>query len=271
MSYDTEEKSRYSGAPVEFFKFTYGATTLRQTSGDAAASIADPSTSHEYMPAAISRTEMDHSSEDSAGDIRVTVELDHAVAVLFRDYLPTTPVALTIYRRHRGDSEVVVEFIGTVTSVAADETHAVLTCAPISQLFKRQLPALPFQRPCPYALYGAGCTVDKTGFKDTATLSFVDGVTIKSTTFDARADGWYENGWVERANGQRRMVVKHFGDSLTLVAPFSTDLVAGASVDAYAGCDRTEATCATKFNNLVNHLGFARIPNKNPHGGVSIY
>ena len=33
---------------------------------------------------------------------------------------------------------------------------------------------------------------------------------------------------------------------------------------AYPVCDGTESCCASRFGNLLNHLGCARIPQKNP-------
>jgi uncharacterized phage protein (TIGR02218 family) len=271
VTYDAQEQSRHGGAPIEHFKFSQGATTWRWTSADVADSIADPSTSHEYSPTYISRGAQDFSQESSSGNLEVRVARDNPIAVLFRAYVPPTPVELTIYRRHRADAERIIAWVGKVVSVVFEEADAVLTCAPISQVFKRLIPILTYQPQCPLALYGVACGVNKDDFKDECTLSDVDGVTLTSADFDAQPDGWFTNGWVERANGERRFVVNHVGAVITVVAPFSADLAAAEVVDAYAGCDRSEATCAAKFGNLDNHLGFARIPTKNPHGGGAIY
>lgn len=166
--------------------------------------------------------------------------------------------------------EVIIEFVGEITGWSFEGSQVALTCAPISQGLGRLIPMLRYQSQCNWALFSPGCTLDPDDFKVTATLDTVDGVTLTDTTFAGKPDGWFTNGWVQRSNGERRFIVNHAGDTLTLMNRFPTDLVAGETVDAFAGCQRTEAECATKFNNLANHLGFARIPSRNPHGGGSI-
>jgi len=98
-------------------------------------------------------------------------------------------------------------------------------------------------------------------------VTSIDGADLVSNDFDAFADGWFNGGWVERANGDRRFVVSHVGDRVTLMSPFLSDLAVLDTVDAYPGCQGTEAVCTSKFNNLPNHLGFARVPGRNPHEG----
>lgn len=59
--------------------------------------------------------------------------------------------------------------------------------------------------------------------------------------------------------------------TLTLFNQFSSsDLSIGSVVLAYAGCDKSNSTCATKFNNIVNFGGFPYIPNTNPFVGTII-
>jgi hypothetical protein len=44
----------------------------------------------------------------------------------------------------------------------------------------------------------------------------------------------------------------------------------GRAFEAFAGCDRTFATCQSKFGNSLNFGGFPWIPAKNPFAGDSI-
>lgn len=260
--YETYERSTSDGCPVECYLFTSGATAYRYTSADEPIVLSTGT----YAPTVVIRDGADFSAEDTTGNITVRIPRNDPVALLGVAYVPPSPVTLTVYRKHRGDPETIVYWQGRVVSWAFDGPECSLTCAPISQVFRRRVPSILFESQCNWALYGSGCTVAKVSFKDSGTVSAVDGVTVRAVVFGTRPAGWYTNGWVELASGERRFVVDHVGDAVTIMSAFSS-LSVGAAVDAYAGCDRTEAVCAAKFNNLVNHLGFPRIPTRNPFGG----
>ena len=260
MSFDTQEKSRYSGDPVEAFDFLNVATHYRYTSSDVPVTIGG----NMYTPTPITCSGADFSQEDSSASITVTLPRTDAVAAFFLAYTPVQPITLTIHRKHRSDAESVVSFIGTIVSVAFSASEAKFTVAPITQAFKRRIPSIVYQSQCNWALYGAGCGLDKDDFKVVAIVDAVSGNTVTATEFGAQANGWWTNGWLQKSNGERRFIVDHSGEVVTLMSPFST-LAVSESVDAYPGCDRTEAICASKFNNLINHMGWARIPTRNPY------
>ena len=260
MTFDGSEASRYGGAPVECFRFAYGDDLYLLTSGDAETAIPQGV----FQPLTMSRSEIDQSQESGAGGCEVRVPHDCPLALIFAASIPESTVSVTIYRGHRDElANAVPIFFGVVGSYALEGSEAVLTCQPFGQVLKRTVPCLSYQIQCNRCLYGAGCNVAMLMFRDTATVATVSGSTVTSATFDARADGWYRNGWLTNARGEMRMIVAHVGDTLTLMHPFA-DLVTGDTVYAQAGCDRTEATCTAKFSNLVNHLGWARVPSKNP-------
>jgi len=47
---------------------------------------------------------------------------------------------------------------------------------------------------------------------------------------------------------------------LTLSRPLLNIPIAGDTYTLYAGCDKLQATCSGKFNNLVHFRGFPYIP-----------
>lgn len=264
--FETAQGAGVVGFPTEFFKFVVGSTIYRYTSGDIAIALttADVGT---YMPTVVERDAIDYSQEDTAQNVTVRLLRSDPVAQMFIAYSPVAPVAVTIIRKHRSQTEEMVIFVGKVVAASFDGPEASLVCAPISEVFRRQVPGIIFQSQCNWALYGAGCGVAKASFKDSGTLAAVAGTTLTAAVFATRADGWFNNGWIELANGDRRFVINHVGGQVALQSAFPPTLVAGAAIDAYAGCDRSEATCAAKFNNLVRHLGFPRIPTRNPYDG----
>lgn len=260
MSYDSQEKSVYGGAPVELFFFTQGGTVWRYTSADSTQTYNGAT----YAPEVISRGQIDQSQEEHAGSMEVILPRDHDIAGLFISYLPVEPVSITIYRFHRGDAGVVTIFTGKVASIAFQGSEARLLCQPVSEAFRRRIPWQVYQSQCNLALFSTTCGVDKTVYRVRAAIMAVGTDTLTSSDFGTKTDGWFNNGYVQRDNGEVRWIIDHEGNVITLMNPFA-DLAAGESVYAYAGCDRTESICSSKFNNLVNHLGFARIPTTNPY------
>lgn len=267
MTYDATEKSRHEGSPVEMYRWAHGSTIYRDTS----AAAAQTHLAQTYEPAAIIRSEINQSQEDHAGNIEVAVPRDHAVAALFIPYIPTVPIALTIYRRHRLDGalETVVAFIGKVLSCRyrSEDSKWVLTCGPISEALRKTIPAVLYQPQCNRALYSPGCGVDKEAHKVTATVTDVDGFDVSADEFESTAnpDGWFNNGFARKISDPNdiRWIIDHVGDTITLMNPF-TSLNINDVLEVFPGCARTEDHCHNKFSNLPNHLGFPRIPTKNP-------
>lgn len=266
MTYDGFEKSRSAGFPIECYRFAVGLTVYRYTSADSVVNAAlGGDGAADFMPEAISRNDLNFNQEDHSGTITIGLGRFNPVAQMFMAYSPSGPAAVTIYRRHLydPDNEFVVAFTGKVVAAIFDGSLVQLTCAPLSAVLRRNIPRLMFQRACNWALYGAGCGVAKASFKITGTVGSASGFNLTATVFGTKPDGWLIGGWVELASGEKRFVENHVGTTVTLQSPFF-GLVGGEAIDAYAGCDRSEATCLGKFNNLANHSGFERIPAKNP-------
>lgn len=257
MTYAARTTSTFQGQPFEGYWFSCGTSHWRYTSGDVARVIAGQT----YTPAAIARQEIDQCQELRAGQVKVTLPLDNPVAQLFLAYLPAEPVDLAVYGGQDGDAETVVVFLGRVAS-AEFSTVCELTVVPEADALKQQLPGLLYQIQCPRVLGGAGCGVDLSTYAVPATLASASGRTVQAAAFGAHPDGWFNGGWLE-ASGERRLIVGHVGEVITLFSPWQ-GLASGAEVTAYPGCDGTESCCASRFDNLLNHLGCARIPQHNP-------
>jgi hypothetical protein len=269
MTFDAQEQSVYGGAPGEFYLLAMGATTWYLASGDIAATI----DGHTYLPAQISREQIEYSGEEWSGNLEITLPKTHAIAVLLDGPAPLIPLTLTAFRKHRTDAAV-VQFFGPAECVGTNYKGALatLTFAPVSRVLKRLVPSIVFQNQCPLALYGTRCGIDRDAlsggtplYNVTATLTAVSGKTLSAAAFATKGDGWFLNGYVELASLERRFIVGHVGTLITLMYAFAPAAVAvDDEVLAYAGCDRTEATCNSKFDNLDRHLGYCRIPYRNP-------
>ena len=268
MTYAAKEESRFDNAPVEFYLFTMGSTTWHLTSSDL---YMQPTGSGAfYTPTPIKRTDQDFSQEDDQASIEVSLPVAHEIVQLFLPWNPPSSVRLQIFRRHRNDTELITRFDGVLTAIRLDGGWGIFTCRPWGGAFSHQVPKIAYQSQCNWALYGPGCGVSLVAFTETGVaIETIAGNNITATIFGTHPDGWYKGGFVKRANGDRRMVVGHVGTYLGLIAPF-VGLLVGDLVSASAGCDHTETDCRVKFDNLVNHLGMPRIPQRNPMGGGSV-
>jgi len=267
MTYDEREESDYGGQPVECFKFVHGASTWLLTSADK--SIVLPSGT--YVPETISASGLDYSQEADAGALEVKLPIGHAISQLFIPYLPPHQVTLIHYRAHRG---LLTDVIGSPFTVAAAamppgndrDPRVRLMCVNALQILSRRIPAVSFQTLCAWDLYGVGCGVNPATFRESGAVSAVAGNTVTATFLGGHADDWWTKGWLENTTGHKRMIVAHSGTTVTLQSPL-LGLVPTDTVYAQAGCDGSEATCNGKFSNIDRHLGYPRIPNRNPFTG----
>ena len=92
----------------------------------------------------------------------------------------------------------------------------------------------------------------------------VTGTTLQAAVFATQPNGWWVSGYVRVDNEDYRMVTAHTGDTVTVLSPFE-DLAAGEVIEVFAGCDRSWATCGSKFTNQANFGGWPFWPTKNPY------
>ena len=265
MSYDAQEVSTEGGQPVEAYTFTIGATSYRYTSSEDTVQIA----SIDYTPVPIKRSEIKRDGVRGAEDVTITLPSDNAVAQLYAGVLPGDRVGVTISRFHRGDTptpEVVTAFTGYVTNVSfdSDANEAIFTASPDMIALSKSTPAYGYQSQCNHVLYGAACGVSEGSYQLAgASVSSVTGYDVEVPSASAFADGYFTGGFVSTTGAATdyRMVIAHVGSTLTLMFPFPSD---PSTLDVFAGCDHTLATCKSKFDNVVNFGGYAFVPTRNP-------
>ena len=263
MTLDAREKSVCDGIPFEAYWFTCGASSWRYTGGDQPRTI----NGCLYDREVISRSEVEQVQESRAGSIKVQLPLDNPVAELFAATLSPRPVSLVIFGGQDGDSDAQVIFTGMVSSVRRTDVCE-LNVVTEHDTMKQTVPGLMFQIQCPRDIFSDGCGLRRQDWEVLATLTNVSGAILSSPAFAAKPDGWFRGGWISW-NGTAMAIVAHTGADITLFFPLD-GIPIGAGVVAYPGCQGTEAECANKFDNLVNHLGFGRMPTKNPFGSAGI-
>lgn len=267
MSFHQIETSPHSGELVQYFKFTVGASLYRWNSSARTLTLSGDGN---YAPYPIALSEPEHGRDTSSMRCRISVPRDNPVALLFRQAIPDTQIPVTVTMKHTGDAEAVGAWSGTVLSCEWRESEASLLCelnlAKMKRLGLRQR----FQVVCNLETYSARCGVDRNDFKSSVTVAAVSGLEIQVSGMPTVADGYYNGGYAQDADGTRRFVAEHVGDTLTMLLPFES-LSVGDSIDIYAGDDHTHETCRAKFDNIGNFFGFFTLPGRNPftQGGLN--
>ncbi len=120
---------------------------------------------------------------------------------------------------------------------------------------------------CNNTLYDAACTMVKTNFQGLGTVAAGTLLTNQFTSNLTQADDYFDLGWVVWTSGQNNGLTrtvktyKNSGGNVLITVPLPYVPAVGDTFTAYAGCDKTQATCTTKFNNVIHYRGFPYMPN----------
>lgn len=128
-----------------------------------------------------------------------------------------------------------------------------------------------YQRSCSAMLGDRRCGVDVTvpGFSADVAIGDFDATgRMMFSGLAAFANGWFERGRLTVLTGAAAGLVgivksdQLVGStrSVDLWQAFAVQIAVGDHVRLQAGCDRTSATCKTKFANFVNFRGFPHLP-----------
>lgn len=273
MTYNAAEISVQSGAPIECYEFSRGPVYYRYTSAATDVTV----NSKLFTAKPISRSAIEATPEAARSALTITGPRDLPVADLYRVAPPSDVVTLTVYRYHEtdGDGEIATIWTGRVLNARWKPNSTVeLMCEPIYTSMARPGLRRLYQRTCPHVLYSAACGALSGAVGLTTTVDAVSGATITITAADAYADGYFSGGYVEWETQtgvyERRMIHNHTAASLALASAI-IGLATGTTIHIFPGCDKTLATCNTRFSNADNYGGFPWIPTKNPFGGDPIY
>jgi uncharacterized phage protein (TIGR02218 family) len=118
-----------------------------------------------------------------------------------------------------------------------------------------------FQAGCLNTLYDGACQAVKATYTHTGSVSGSGGTTLSCATNLTAADGYYTQGYVTFTSGANaglsRAVSTYVNASgaLTFAYPLPFAPAGGDTFSAFAGCDKTMATCTARFSNLLHFRG----------------
>jgi uncharacterized phage protein (TIGR02218 family) len=124
-------------------------------------------------------------------------------------------------------------------------------------------PRVVFQPGCANAFGDAGCGIDLGPLTVTATVTGTPSTTSIPSSL-AQPSGYFAMGTLTMtsgaASGARRTVSAFSGGTLTLSTPLPIAPTAGDTFTVTPGCDRSFATCGTKWANQNRYRGCPWVP-----------
>jgi len=284
MTFEVLEAAKLS-QPVEFLTIKNGTSLWYYTNS----SIIEVIGSRTFTPLAYTRTEPVFSKDSSDGQIKFTIPSNLPI-IEFYETLPSSFISsVTIERRHRNDPDGGVQIFwkGTVASVKRDGKFATILAVPPTQL-SAEVPRYTYSALCNWFLFQDRCELTREQWRHIGTVTTigtapqnniitVDGLRAQAAILAGNVspsygtaqqiDDYWLGGYVQTDSGEKRAVygtdVDGNPDKIRVLQPFR-NLEVNDTVQVYAGCDRTRATCAAKFNNQLRHGGFPEIPILNP-------
>lgn len=220
---------------------------------------------HTYVPATINRSTVKYDSTLEVTKMTLYAGYVQDPALEFIAINPIEILWISVMRVHRDQSplEVSVIFIGQIKGVKFQGIKAEAECVGFEHFLKMPVPTDRYQASCNFKLFDSGCKLVKSGYKVTAVVTIdASGTNLTSATFGTYNPNYFMAGSVEYGN-EKRTIVNHDGNVVTM-AYRMRNLINGASVDAYPGCDGKPDTCRDKFNNVINSRWFAFIPEEDP-------
>ena len=113
---------------------------------------------------------------------------------------------------------------------------------------------------CDAKLGDARCGVTLSSYTVTGTLTAVTSNSVFTDTARVEADDLYNYGLITFTSGANTGLsreVKAFGSGqFTVHLPFPHTIGSSDAYSVYQGCDKRQATCIAKFNNIDNFRGF---------------
>jgi len=269
MTYSAIELSEDSGLPVRLYEIRRGQIVYRYTSADR--DIDWGGETWVSKPGGMIDGGINASGPSEQDELTITCSQDVEVVQWFRGTPPSDRVSLTVRRVHTTDVdlEATVVWVGLVTAMRQpSDGKANLFCQSVLYSLQQQGLRLSWSRACPHFLYDDNCRVSKATFAVAAVVDSVSGVTVSASELSAKANGWFDGGFIEwdldlLGTVERRPIESHVGTNLTLLT-LTDGLMVGTDIRVYPGCARNVTTCKDKFNNLPNYGGVPHLPGVNP-------
>lgn len=157
-------------------------------------------------------------------------------------------------------------FQGRVSSVEAGRFTARVQVESDLALLNIAMPRNLIQTGCTHRLFDAGCTLNASTWTVAGTIASVSTDRTYITSGLTQANGWFDLGVLTFNSGPLAGVARSVKASLnasgkvTFMQQLPLDPVVGSTFSITPGCDKLQATCSGKFNNLSHFRGYPYVP-----------
>lgn len=160
-----------------------------------------------------------------------------------------------------------IEFSGRLSDIKGGRHEQTLRIDSDVTLLDVLIPRDVYQPTCRNTLYDKQCALSRASFQVSGSASgdINAARTVLPTTGLTQANGYFEQGVITMTSGACNgltRTVKTFlhSTSVEVVYPFPFVIHSGDTFTIVPGCDKTNATCQSKFNNLGNFRAEPYIP-----------
>jgi uncharacterized phage protein (TIGR02218 family) len=158
---------------------------------------------------------------------------------------------------------LVTLFLGRVAEVDPGRTQAAIKVNTHLELLNLQWPWRLFQPGCSRSLFDTGCTLTKSGFGQPCHVTAGGTINVVNTDYGL-GTGYADLGTLTFTSGalagKSYSIRSNTGGSINILTIFGAQPAIGDALTVYPGCDKTQSTCQTKFNNLQHFEGFPFVP-----------
>ncbi len=154
-------------------------------------------------------------------------------------------------------------FTGRVSDVNVSGTEIKMEIKSPLELLNIKMPRNLYQAGCIHALYDVNCGANAAGFTSNATVGAGSTRSVINTDL-GQASGYFNLGVVTFSSGENSgesRTIKSFDSGIVTTSyPFQFAPAEGDEAQVRPGCDKLQATCNAKFDNLANFRAFPYIP-----------
>lgn len=158
---------------------------------------------------------------------------------------------------------VVNIFSGSIADVKPSRTEIVLSISSDVALLNIPMPRNVYAPACSHNLYDSACGANKASFGSASACS-AGSSKVQLICGLPHPSGFFDTGTVTFTGGQNagvtRTIKSYVPGVVNLSLPLPFDPIPGDTFTPYAGCNKSQATCSSKFNRLVSFRGFPFIP-----------
>ena len=260
MGYQDYENSVALGIPIELYDiFESTGDHYRYNTSDETLTYLG----NDYESGIIERSEFGLGNENDSDNLTIKLNRGNTFTNQFRSNVIDALVGVNIYRQH--EANYVNFWSGYLIAVSFDE-KSIPSCRFESVISSslRMGCRRKNMRLCPLLLYEYGCNVNQESYKVTGTLTNIssNGLTLTSSAFATKTDGWFIGGKIKI--GQAWRLIKAHATNTVIIDRAFVNIEIGDNHTSYAGCNHTPAICKSKFNNKLNFGGNEFLPSINP-------